>query len=154
MERTPVKSSQIASIGHDGEVLEVEFKGKYGNTIYRYPAPADVHQRLLDADADPEQSVGKVFHELVKTAKDEKGNPLYPHTKVSKEGSMNKPAVFTADSLIEAFGDQAYHKGVRMVVECLHVGDHESCRQLSQANIELLKRGYHKHPEKTQEKIS
>jgi hypothetical protein len=55
--------------------------------------------------------------------------------------------VFTADSLIEAFGDQAYHKGLRMVVEALMAGERESCRALSVATRELMMRGYHKYPE-------
>jgi len=54
-------------------------------------------------------------------------------------------AALSADELIAVFGDQAYHQGVRMTVEALHAGDKEACRMLAQANIELLKRGYHKH---------
>lgn len=81
MERTPIKSSQIVSIGHDGDALEIEFKG---GGIYRYPAPAEIYQQLLAADADPEQSVGKAFHALVKTAKDEKGTLLYPHMRIQE----------------------------------------------------------------------
>lgn len=53
---------------------------------------------------------------------------------------------FTADALIETFGDQAYHKGLDMAVEALRSGDKLSCRELCQANIELMKRGYHKKP--------
>lgn len=52
---------------------------------------------------------------------------------------------FSADDLIAVFGDQAYHKGVRMVVEALQIGDKEACHALAQANIELIRRGYHKH---------
>jgi hypothetical protein len=52
--------------------------------------------------------------------------------------------VFTAESLIEAFADQAYHKGVRMAVEALRSGDRAACRALAAANIELINRGYHK----------
>jgi hypothetical protein len=58
-------------------------------------------------------------------------------------------STFTADSLIEAFGDQAYHKGVKMAVEALRSGDQASCRELAKANIKLLQRGYHKNPEAT-----
>lgn len=59
---------------------------------------------------------------------------------------MSEQVVFTADGLIAAFGDQAYHKGVWMAVECLQTGDLESCWTITSANIELLKRGYHKKP--------
>jgi hypothetical protein len=54
--------------------------------------------------------------------------------------------VFTADSLIEAFGDQAYHKGLRMACEALQADDRGACRSLCQANLELMHRGYHKKP--------
>lgn len=50
----------------------------------------------------------------------------------------------TADSLIEAFGDEAYQKGLTMAVESLQAGDKDASRAISQANIELIKRGYHK----------
>ncbi len=53
--------------------------------------------------------------------------------------------MFTADSLIEAFGDQAYHKGLRMVVESLQAGDRESCAAISTACRELMARRYHKN---------
>lgn len=79
MDRTPVKSSQVVSIGHDGEALEIEFKG---GSVYRYPAPEEIYRKLLAADADPEQSVGKAFNALVKTAKDEDGNLRYPHMRI------------------------------------------------------------------------
>ncbi len=37
--------------------------------------------------------------------------------------------------------------GVKTAVEALRANDKEASRQLSQANIELLKLGYHKKPE-------
>lgn len=52
-----------------------------------------------------------------------------------------------ADDLIRQYGDQAYHRGVRLVVAAVHVGDRAFSREISQANIELLQRGYHKKPE-------
>lgn len=60
---------------------------------------------------------------------------------------MPDKEVFTADSLIEVFGDQAYHKALRMVAEALQSEDRESCRQLSTAARELMRRGYHRKPE-------
>lgn len=64
----------------------------------------------------------------------------------SVKSSAPAAMVFSADDLIQTFGDQAYHKGVRMALEALCHGDPVACRALSQANIELIKRGYHKHP--------
>lgn len=57
MERTPVKSSQILSIGHDPEkqVLEIEFKG---GGVYHYTGvDAEKHAALVASD-----SIGKHFH--------------------------------------------------------------------------------------------
>lgn len=53
---------------------------------------------------------------------------------------MPEPVAFTADGLIEAFGDQAYYKGVRMAMEALEHGDRESSRALAKANIEATTR--------------
>lgn len=64
MNRTSVKSSQIAQIGYDAEkqVLEIEFKGK--GAVYQYSdVPKEVHTGLLAAD-----SVGKYFNENIKGA--------------------------------------------------------------------------------------
>lgn len=38
MNRVPVQSSNVVSVGHDGETLEIEFAGKDGKpgAIYRY----------------------------------------------------------------------------------------------------------------------
>lgn len=57
MERTPVKSSQIVSIGHDSEknVLEIEFKG--GNIYHYTDVDASKHAALIAAE-----SIGKHFH--------------------------------------------------------------------------------------------
>ena len=61
MERTPVKSSSVKSVGYENGVLEVEFaKG----TVYRYKdVPAEVHAGLVGAE-----SVGRHFQEHVRTA--------------------------------------------------------------------------------------
>jgi len=56
--------------------------------------------------------------------------------------------VFSADDLIQTFGEQAYHKGLKMAVEALRNGDRESSNRLARANLELIKRGYHKFLEK------
>lgn len=59
---------------------------------------------------------------------------------------------FTADSLVEVFGNQAYHKGLQMAIEALQAGDKQACRELSAANIELMKRGYHKFAREEEER--
>lgn len=49
MERVPVSSSNIASIGYDvdSQTLEVEFRN---STVYQYfGVPAHVHQEFMDA---------------------------------------------------------------------------------------------------------
>lgn len=61
MERNPVKSSQILSVGHDvgNSILEIEFKG---GGIYQYfEVPPEIHAGFLDAG-----SVGKHFGANVK----------------------------------------------------------------------------------------
>jgi hypothetical protein len=68
MQRKPVTSSNIVSIGHcpDTHVLEVEFAGRNGvpGCVYRYfEVPAAVHQALVEAP-----SVGSYFHKHVKSA--------------------------------------------------------------------------------------
>lgn len=59
MTRTPVKSSSIASIGHDGEHLTVEFNS--GRLYHFANVPPAVHQQVMKAD-----SVGKAFNALVR----------------------------------------------------------------------------------------
>ena len=59
MIRTNVESSQIASVGHDGELLEVEFKG---GSVYQYAdLPADTCAKMLASE-----SVGKFFYANIK----------------------------------------------------------------------------------------
>ena len=60
MERTPVESSMIKSVGHDPntQTLEVEFKN---GKVSTYPATADEHQALLSAS-----SIGQHFNQHIK----------------------------------------------------------------------------------------
>lgn len=51
MERQPVSSSNLVSVGYDpnSETLEIEFKG---GTIYRYfNVPSFVHEQLMSANS-------------------------------------------------------------------------------------------------------
>jgi hypothetical protein len=69
MDRDPVSSSNLVSVGYepDSETLEVEFKG---TGVYQYyNLPTFMHERLMAAD-----SVGKFFNAEIKNA--------YPCSKV------------------------------------------------------------------------
>lgn len=69
MQRTPVTSSNLISIGYDSKTLtlEIEFKG---GAIYQYTGVTpDVHQQLMSAE-----SHGKFFHANIRDA--------YPYTRV------------------------------------------------------------------------
>lgn len=58
-EMTPVQSSNIHSIGHDGAALYVRF---HNGSVYRYPtAGRDLHAHLLAA-----KSVGSAFQDRVR----------------------------------------------------------------------------------------
>ncbi len=65
MDRTPVTSSNIKSIGYEGGVLEVEFLGKKADApgaVYRYEGvPIDVHADLMSAP-----SIGRAFGLLIR----------------------------------------------------------------------------------------
>jgi len=61
MQRTPVTSQQIKSIGYDPTTatLEVEFTN---GAVYQYSAvPAHIHQELMEAE-----SIGKYFNQHIK----------------------------------------------------------------------------------------
>ena len=64
MERTPVKSSHIVSVGHDASTstLEVEFKN---GKVYTYPNTN--HSAFLQILAAP--SAGKAFHRIIRPQK-------------------------------------------------------------------------------------
>lgn len=60
MERIPVQSSTLASVGYDPEsqVLEIEFKS---GSVYEYfEVPMSVHRALLNAP-----SLGKFFNQHI-----------------------------------------------------------------------------------------
>lgn len=59
MERIKVESSNLESVGYDGNDMEVEFKG---GAVYKYfNVPFRVWEAVVNAD-----SVGKCFNERVK----------------------------------------------------------------------------------------
>ena len=61
MDRTPVQSSNLASVGYDEfqELLEVEF---LNGRIYRYfGVPEEVYEKLMNAD-----SHGSYFHKAIR----------------------------------------------------------------------------------------
>jgi hypothetical protein len=59
MERTPVQSSNIASVGHEGDTLEIEFRN---GGVFRYPGVVEeVFKGMLAAP-----SIGKHFHSHIR----------------------------------------------------------------------------------------
>lgn len=77
MNRTPVTSSQIVSIGFEDGVLEIEFvnrgKTERPNSIYQYSdITAEDHANLIGAE-----SIGRHFGAFIKPFPQR-----YPHTKV------------------------------------------------------------------------
>ena len=63
MNRDPVQSSNLKSVGYDSEakILEIEF---HDGGIYQYlDVPADIHQGLISAP-----SKGKYHHAFIKNA--------------------------------------------------------------------------------------
>lgn len=66
-----VTSSNVSRVGYAERELWVQFLDKRGGTrdgsVYVYDdVDEDVYLALLRADAEPEGSVGSVFHRLVK----------------------------------------------------------------------------------------
>jgi hypothetical protein len=77
MQRTPVQSSNIASVGFDDGVMEVEFTN---GRVYRYVGvPSDIYQRVMFG-LDDDASVGKRFNKLIR-----QGGFLYEEVEVSDE---------------------------------------------------------------------
>ena len=67
MDRTPVSSKNIASIGYEDGILEIEFNS---GGIYQYDGvPKEVYSSLIDA-----KSIGSYFHHNIRDR--------YPTTKV------------------------------------------------------------------------
>jgi hypothetical protein len=80
MQRTPIKSSQIVSIGFDPETetMEIEFRGS-GN-VYRYSnVTPEIHADLVNAE-----SIGKRFHAYIRN------NPKHPFTKLETGDGQSK----------------------------------------------------------------
>lgn len=68
MQRTSVKSSNIASIGYEDSVLEIEFHSE--KSVYQYfQVPEQKYNGIMDA-----QSHGKYFNENIKG--------IYNHKKI------------------------------------------------------------------------
>lgn len=79
MNRIPVKSSNVKSMGYDPatKILQAEF---HSGAIWNYSdVPPDKFAQLLKADADPELSLGSHFHRLIKSQ--------HTATKVEKEAA-------------------------------------------------------------------
>lgn len=77
MERNPVKSSSLKSIGHDGDILEVEFAN---GRVYRHSGfPRDQFDRMMQAT-----SVGAHYNAFVRGQ--------YPHTRIEDATPEPEPA--------------------------------------------------------------
>jgi len=62
MDRQPVESSNIISIGYDGVTKTLEIEFKKNGAIFQYSdVPQVVHQELINAF-----SIGKYFHTRIK----------------------------------------------------------------------------------------
>lgn len=84
MQRKPVESSQIVSIGYDAGArkLEIEFPGRNGESgpVYEYEnVPSEVHDGFYEIDPETKKprSIGRYFGQTIKS------NPkLYPYKKL------------------------------------------------------------------------
>jgi hypothetical protein len=70
VERTPVQSSNIASIGYDTETLTLEVEFLSGGIYQYFGVPQDVYDSFISAS-----SKGTFFHHNIK-------NAGYPHSKI------------------------------------------------------------------------
>ena len=61
MERVPVDSSNLASVGYDKKTFTLEIQFKSGGTYQYYGVPESIHQGLMAAE-----SHGKYFISQVK----------------------------------------------------------------------------------------
>ena len=56
---TPVQSSNIAEVGHDGHALWIRYKS---GGLYRYPGAADHHTALLNTDSPGRYVADRIRH--------------------------------------------------------------------------------------------
>lgn len=70
MERVPVQSSNLVSVGYEAETLTLEIEFHHGSVYQYYGVPAEIHDGLINAG-----SKGTFFHQSIK-----KGG--YPYSKV------------------------------------------------------------------------
>lgn len=93
MERQPVESSQIKSVGHDPDIraLEIEF---HGGSVYRYD---NVDQYYFDSMIAAE-SVGRYFGQVIKPFPDK-----FPFTKIrgTDREELGKALAQTEDALAQ-----------------------------------------------------
>ena len=61
MNRTPVTSSNVATVGYDVNTMTLEVEFKHGSVYEYFDVPEVVHQGLMTAD-----SVGKYFNQNIK----------------------------------------------------------------------------------------
>jgi hypothetical protein len=61
MERIPVQSSNLASVGYDAESLTLEIEFYHGGIYQYFGVPQDIYDGLINAS-----SKGKYFHQTIK----------------------------------------------------------------------------------------
>ena len=73
MDRTPVKSSNISSVGYDFEAQKLQVEFKNGGVFNYHDVPISAYTALMESP-----SIGKYFHDNIKNG--------YVCSKVKKEG--------------------------------------------------------------------
>ena len=71
MDRIPVQSSNLASVGYDSSISMLEIEFNNGGIYQYYGVPQEIYEGLMNAG-----SKGTYFHQNIKMAG-------YPYTKVS-----------------------------------------------------------------------
>lgn len=84
IDMVPVDSSQLCEIGYCSttNTLAIRFRSKgQPGKLYQYPkVPPDLFHEFKGSE-----SLGTFFGQRIKNAKDDEGNPLYPHQLIVEE---------------------------------------------------------------------
>lgn len=59
----------------------------------------------------------------------------------------------TADDMIAKYGDQAYHRSISYAVISEGLNDREGAQHFAVLAKELMERGYHKHPKRSDDYV-
>ena len=61
IERTPVSSSNVKSVGHDNSTNTLSIEFSNGSVYHYHDVPKDVHETLMSS-----KSVGSAVHSMIK----------------------------------------------------------------------------------------